>query len=209
MADNVAITAGAGTSIRTDDNAGQHHQAVKITLGADGTFREFADGDQRDSAGYAVWVDPRPKSASQTQNQSGLTTATTAYTSGDVLGSLLTFTSMARASGGRGRITGAVLLDDGDIISGVDLFLFSATVTFGTDNAAPSISDADAANCVGIIQLPAAIDVGASRIASAHSIAVPYACAATSLFVAMVTRSDHTFFAAADDLHLTLFYELD
>lgn len=37
MADNVAITAGAGTSIATDDIAGVQWQRVKVGWGADGT----------------------------------------------------------------------------------------------------------------------------------------------------------------------------
>jgi hypothetical protein len=36
MADNVAITAGAGTTIATDDVGGVQHQRVKLTMGADG-----------------------------------------------------------------------------------------------------------------------------------------------------------------------------
>lgn len=36
MADNVAITAGAGTTIATEDISGVHHQKVKIEFGADG-----------------------------------------------------------------------------------------------------------------------------------------------------------------------------
>jgi hypothetical protein len=36
MADNVAITPGAGASIATDDIGGQHHQRVKVVIGADG-----------------------------------------------------------------------------------------------------------------------------------------------------------------------------
>lgn len=36
MADNVAITAGSGTSIATDDVVGVHFQKVKLDLGADG-----------------------------------------------------------------------------------------------------------------------------------------------------------------------------
>ena len=36
MADNVAITAGTGTSVATDDVAGVHYQRVKITDGTDG-----------------------------------------------------------------------------------------------------------------------------------------------------------------------------
>jgi len=41
MADNVAITAGAGTSVATDDIGGAHFQRVKLVQGADGTN----DGD--------------------------------------------------------------------------------------------------------------------------------------------------------------------
>ena len=37
MTDNVAITAGAGTSIATDDIGGVHYQRVKVTYGADGS----------------------------------------------------------------------------------------------------------------------------------------------------------------------------
>lgn len=37
MADNVPITAGAGTSIATDDIGGAHYQRVKVAHGADGS----------------------------------------------------------------------------------------------------------------------------------------------------------------------------
>ena len=37
MTDNVAITAGSGTTIATDDISGVHYQRVKVTWGADGT----------------------------------------------------------------------------------------------------------------------------------------------------------------------------
>ena len=37
MADNVAITAGTGTTIATDDIGGVNYQRVKISAGADGT----------------------------------------------------------------------------------------------------------------------------------------------------------------------------
>ncbi len=36
MADNVAVTAGTGTTIATDDVGGAQHQRVKVTWGADG-----------------------------------------------------------------------------------------------------------------------------------------------------------------------------
>jgi hypothetical protein len=40
MADNVAVTAGAGTSIATDDIGGVHYQRVKATWGPDGTAND-------------------------------------------------------------------------------------------------------------------------------------------------------------------------
>lgn len=44
MADNVAITAGSGTSVATDDIGGVHHQRVKLGLGADGTAVDAVAG---------------------------------------------------------------------------------------------------------------------------------------------------------------------
>lgn len=40
MADNVAITAGSGTTVATDDLAGVHYQRIKITWGPDGTAND-------------------------------------------------------------------------------------------------------------------------------------------------------------------------
>jgi hypothetical protein len=44
MADNVAITAGSGTSIATDDIGGVQYQRVKLGLGADGTAVDAVAG---------------------------------------------------------------------------------------------------------------------------------------------------------------------
>lgn len=44
MADNVAITAGSGTSVATDDIASVHYQRVKLSLGADGTAVDAVAG---------------------------------------------------------------------------------------------------------------------------------------------------------------------
>lgn len=45
MADDVAITAGTGTNIATDDIGGRHFQRVKVTFGADGTANDVASGN--------------------------------------------------------------------------------------------------------------------------------------------------------------------
>jgi hypothetical protein len=50
MADNVAITAGAGTNIATDDVASVHYQVMKIGLGADGAIDTLVDSGQQTMA---------------------------------------------------------------------------------------------------------------------------------------------------------------
>lgn len=45
MADNVAITAGSGTPIATDEIGGAHHQYTKIEFGVDGTATKVSPAD--------------------------------------------------------------------------------------------------------------------------------------------------------------------
>lgn len=45
MADNVAITAGTGTSIAADDIGGVMHQRVKVTHGADGSATDTSEAN--------------------------------------------------------------------------------------------------------------------------------------------------------------------
>lgn len=208
MSDDVAITAGAGTTIKTDEvavngGASGHVQFVKLVDGtANGT-----DG-LPGSAARGLTVDPRPNLSRLTQTSAGLTTASTAYTAGDQLGSQWSFTSAARSSGGAGIIRAAALLDKADVIGGVDVYLFRASITPASDNAAVSFSDSDMDSWIGTIQLPYADDTGANRAAYAGGLQVPYDCSGgTTLYAATVTRSGHTFFGATSDLRLSLFVE--
>lgn len=54
MADNVAITAGSGTSIATDDVSGVHFQKVKINLGGDGVDGSTWAGAVTNAGTFAV-----------------------------------------------------------------------------------------------------------------------------------------------------------
>ncbi len=134
----------------------------------------------------------------------GLTTATTAYVAGDVLGAEMSFTNAVRTSGGRAAIEGAVLVDKAAVIGAVDLFLFRAASTPAADNAANSWADADMLNCVGVVSFPGPYPSALNRVAMWQG-AQPFGCAATTLFGVLVTRSDHTFFGAAGDLQVKLF----
>ena len=169
-----------------------------------------ADGDEITIVGGLLQVGGSLSVAAATYEQaqasSGLTTGATPYAIGDTLGAGWTFTNAAGASAGEGRLTGAVLLDKGDVTAAVDLWFASGSITFGTDNAAPNISDTDAEKIVGTVSVSMQ-DLGANRIGTWAG-AMPYTCDATSLFVYAITRSAHNQFAAATDLRLKLFAEL-
>jgi hypothetical protein len=89
------------------------------------------------------------------------------------------------------------------------LWFASGSITFGTDNAAASISDSDAEKLIARITMSPTADLGGCRLSYSDYVSIPYVCDATSLFVYARTLNDHTFFAAATDLRLRMTYELD
>ncbi len=84
-------------------------------------------------------------------------------------------------------------------------------MTLASDNAAgPNVSDADALFHLGTINFPYPIAAGSNRISSIDSLGIGVvANAATTIYVALVTRSGHTFFGAATDLQVRLTYTKD
>ncbi len=133
----------------------------------------------------------------------GLTTATTLYTDGDVLGT----NPMSWNLGfDKGLILGAVLVNATVNVGAVDLFLFDRSVTSAADNAAHSISDADRLFSLGIIQFPFPTNDALGQTAVVDSIAIPYDVnAANTIYGILVTRSTHTVhFGAATDINVRL-----
>jgi hypothetical protein len=206
MADNEAITAGSGTAIAADDVSSVYYQYIKLASSESASADLIGDDDQGSTR--SLWITERPKNLALQVNSSGLTTASTAYSIGDTLGAGWEFTNFARAAGGYGRLTGAQLVDRGDVTLSVSFFLAPEAVTFGTDNAGPSISDADADKLIGQFTL-GMTDLGGARFGSLDSISIPYNCTSTSLFVYAITNTAHTFFAAVSDLRLRLFTVLE
>jgi hypothetical protein len=135
----------------------------------------------------------------------GLTTATTLYTDGDVLGT----NPMSWNLGfDKGIIGSAVLINATVNLGAVDLFLYDRTVTSAANNAAHAISDADRLFSLGMIQFPAASIGGDTngQIASVDSLGIFYDVnASTTIFGILVTRSTHTVhFGAATDITIRL-----
>ncbi len=201
MADNVPITAGSGTSIAADDVGSVFYQRIKLVTAEDGSAEPIGDLDN--GAVRSLYVHPRPDTVipSTPVSSAGLTIASTAYSIGDCLGTGWTIPNAAKASGGTGRIIGVDFRDYADIVTAVTFFMFQGSVTFGTDNAAPSLSDADSLKFVG--QLPMALtDLGSVRVGSADSLSIPYVLDGTDLLVYATTTVAHTFFGAVTDLRL-------
>jgi len=132
----------------------------------------------------------------------GLTTATTTYASGDCLDNVHTASGFASANGGTGVITAHAMVDDGDVLGAITIYVYDTTISV-TDNSAFAPSDADADNYVGRIDIPPPDDLGANRAAWTPCW-VPFKCtgSSTSLFFIAVTRTANAVFAATDDLHL-------
>jgi len=135
-----------------------------------------------------------------------LTAASTAYSDGDVLDAIMPFV-MSTATG---IILSAVLVDKANIVGAVDAFIFDRSVTLAAVNAADSISDADALFKLGKIEFPYPTAQGLNRSAHIDSLAIPYvANASSTIYLALVTRSAHTFFGAATDINVRLTYSKD
>jgi hypothetical protein len=121
-----------------------------------------------------------------------------AYTSGDAIGGLLTFANAAAATGGSGLILSATALcKTPALLPILELWLFNQTFTPTSDNAAFAPSDADMANCIGVIPIAAWYDDTANSLAvwrGAH----PYVLTGTSLFGQLVVRTAVTLGSTTD-----------
>lgn len=129
----------------------------------------------------------------------GLTTATTAYTAGDQVGAVFTFTLTNKTI-----ILGGILSDKAAIVGAMTLWLFNSSPTPAADNAAFSISDADALNVIGTIEFPYPKTSSAlNRTGSIDSLGATSG-GSTTIYGLLVTESAHTFFGAAGDIQIRL-----
>ena len=125
---------------------------------------------------------------------------TSAYASGDVLAETQEIANAVPTPGGATALHSLMVIDKDDQGQGLDLVFFSADVSLGAENAAVSISDADAVAILGIVSVAASdfIDLGGCRVASIKSIglALRAADASRSIYVAAISRGTGTYSAA-------------
>lgn len=129
------------------------------------------------------------------------------YASGDFVGTdatPLTFSGCARVNAGSGIIVGAVLVDAAVQSIAGELWLFDTTITPPADSAAWSISDADAANCIGIIPFSTYYASALNSVSPVNNLGIAFVCGAgvKTLFGAFVTRGAPTY--ASNDLTIRL-----
>jgi hypothetical protein len=198
MADNVAITAGTGTSIAADDIGSVFYQRVKTTWGPDGTANDtdVATGKPmpmqlRSSTGIAL----EGSNASVT-----FTPAATSHTAGDCVGAAGEFTSMG-TSGARIMITSATLYIDNTaaLATSWRLHLYNVTPTSAiADDAAWDFADADVTQYLGYIDLPStATDIGTNQWAQVDGLNKQIKLSGTSVFAYLQNLSTVTLTATA------------
>jgi len=118
---------------------------------------------------------------------------TSAYTSGDVLADTQVVTNAMRVNDGLGILQSVVAVDEDDQGAAFDLHFFSANSSLGTENAAPSIADADARNWLGKVAIATGdwADLGGVRVACIANInlAVKPASGTRNLYVGVINGS--------------------
>lgn len=126
---------------------------------------------------------------------------TNAYSDGDLLADTQELANAVRISGGRALLQSLHVLDEDDQGVALDVVFLSANNTLGTENSAPTVSDANARDILGIVRVGAGdfIDLGGSRSAtlSGLGLALKAAEGSTSLYVAAITRGGSPTYTAA------------
>lgn len=153
---------------------------------------------------------PRERCTPLAVASAGLTTATTAYTSGDVLGSQLQFRWGDGFGPAYGELCNAFVIDKAAVIGTVELWLFSTAVTPAADNAAVSFSDADLQSLITVVNLNTSFATALNKVSMmdpTYSEPSIWCSAAGIMYGTLVTRSGHTFFGAATDLTVVLHIE--
>jgi hypothetical protein len=190
MADNVAVTAGAGTTIGadevTDGTLGTVKvQYVKLMDGTlDGTVKGTIDTNLglKVDAGAAFTVQVTPT----------ITVPGTAYSVNDVFGGEQTITSAARYSGGGGVLMGITMSFEDDIAAEtIEVLIFESNPagTY-TDNGALAVSDADTYALVAAVILDTKTDLGDGALLQARNINIPYVCSGSAnLYAVAVIRT--------------------
>lgn len=134
-----------------------------------------------------------------------------AFSSGDVVGTLVYFSNVVRAPKRGGLIESATLIESTTQGINAELWLFDRPVTPAADNAAHSITDADALFLIpgGVISLTSHFASALNSVSVARGVGVAFQCSAerTDLWGILVTRGTPTYAAGGIVLKLGVIQE--
>jgi len=129
-----------------------------------------------------------------------LSTDTSAYASGDVIADSQVLTNIMRATDSTGVLQSVTMIDKADQKVAMTVYFLSANVSVGTENAAPSISDANSLNILGFVDIAASDwkDLGGTAVASIKGIGLGLepASGTASVYIAVVNGTGTPTFAA-------------
>ena len=130
---------------------------------------------------------------------------TNAYASGDVLAEVQEVTGALRSAALTGVIQSLAVLDKDDQGEALDVVFFKASASLGTENAAVSISDADADKILGVVEVAAGdfVDLVNSQLAVKANLSIVAAVASgTSIYVGAISRGTGTYTASGITLKI-------
>lgn len=142
-----------------------------------------------------------------------LSADTSIFASGDVIADTQQVANALRVNDGTGTLKSLVLIDEDDQGAAMDIYVFNGSGAMGTENSAPSISDANARNFLARIPVASGdwIDLGGVRIADLTALCGQVLKAASGtkdLYVAAVNGTGTpTFTASGLKLRLGIFQD--
>ncbi len=140
-----------------------------------------------------------------------LTVDTAPYVDGDVLADTQTVANAMRIEGGHGVLQSLQLVDPDDQGQPMDLYFFSVTHSLGTENSAPSISDANAIPIFGPVAIASSDyrDLGGCRVASVRGIGLMMESdtASRDLYVGAISRGTGTYAGGLLTLKLAFLWD--
>jgi hypothetical protein len=197
MADTIAVTEGAGKTVATKDIGGLQFQQVLNCTSAGAIVDPVAAG----AAAVAAAV---PVTAAKDEIKYvdvTLTLDTSAYGSGDLIADTQEVTAAFKANDALGVLHSVIVVDEDDVKAAIDLVFLSSNVSLGTENAAPSVTDANARNILGIVRVAAAdyVDLGGVAIAtkSAIGLAVKAGSGVDDMWVGVVSNASTPTYTAS------------
>lgn len=185
MADNVAITAGTGTSIAADDVSSVFYQKVKLDVGGDG-----------ETLPVSATANAIPVKALDDVITIDATVDTNALADGDVAFATQEVAGFSTAADITSILQSVVVQDPDDQGIGIDLIFFNANTSLGTENSAPDIDDTELLTVIGRVQVGAGsfYDLGANRVACVYGIGLPMkAGTGGSVWMAGIARGAPTY----------------